>query len=388
MTSSTTPYSPAVESSDFQTGQVVPVVAAHLIHDFYTSSVPPLLPLLIDKFSLMLTHAGLLASMLQLPGILNPFFGYIADQVSVRYFVILAPAITGTAVSLIGVAPNFYALMVLLFVAGLSNASFHAPAPAMISRVSGRKIGFGMGLFMAAGELAAAIGPLVAVWVISIWTLEGYWRVIVLGWSASLILYLRMRSVPARPEKPGSFRALLPGIPTLFLPLAFYNLLRFPLLEGLTTYLPTYMTRLGVELWLAGGSLTIIMAAGVLGVLTIGPLSDRLGRKPVLVAANLGSFALTLVFLRTSGWLAGIALFVLGFFVMSTAPVLMAIVQEQFPQNRATANGIYMVTMFVLRPIGTLLVGFLGDSFGLERAIFWGAVISLLAIPAALKLPD
>lgn len=388
MTTQTTPYSSTIESSEFQTGQVVPVIAAHLTHDIYTSSVPPMLPLLIEKLSLSLTQAGLLSAMLQLPGILNPFFGYIADRVTIRYFVIFAPAVTGTAVSLIGIAPNFFAVAILLLVAGASNASFHAPAPAMISRVAGRKLGLGMGLFMAAGELASAIGPLIAVWAVSTWTLEGFWRLIVLGWTASLLLYLRMRSVPARPEKPGSFRALVPALTTLFLPLALYNLLRFPLLEGLTTFLPTYMTRTGAGLWLAGGSLTIIMVAAVGGVLTVGPLSDRFGRKPVLVVASLASFVLTVIFLNTSGWLAAATLFLLGFFIMSSTPVMMAIVQEQFPQNRATANGLYMTGMFVLRPVGTLLIGFLGDTFGLEKAIFWGAVISLLAIPFALKLPD
>jgi len=388
MTTQTAPLSPSVESSEFQTSQVAPIIAAHLVNDIYTSSVPSLLPLLIEKLSLTLTQAGLLSAMLQIPGILNPLFGYIADRVSVRYFVILAPAVTGTAISLVGIAPDFYALAILLFVAGISNASFHTPAPAMISRVSGRKLGLGMGLFMAAGELAAAIGPLTAVWVVTTWTLEGFWRLTVLGWTASLLLYLRLRGVPARQEKPGSVRALLPAFTALFLPLGFINLTRFPLVEGLTTFLPTYMTERGAGLWLAGGSLSIIMTAGVIGVLTIGPLSDRIGRKPVLVGAALISFILTLTFLKTSGWLSVAVLFILGYFSMSTPPVLMAIVQEQFPQNRAIANGIYMATMFFLRPIGTLLIGLLGDAFSLDHALLWGALISLLAIPAILKLPN
>ena len=387
MATQTTPLSPEVESSKFQTAQVAPVVAAHLVHDIYTSSVPSLLPLLIEKLSLMLTQAGLLSAMLQLPGILNPLFGYIADRVSVRYFVIFAPAVTGTAISLIGFAPDFFALAILLFVAGISNASFHTPAPAMISRVSGRKVGLGMGLFMAAGELASAIGPLIAVWVVTVWTLDGYWRIGILGWTASLLLYLRLRGVPARTEKPSSIRPLLPALTALFLPLGFINLARFPLVEGLTTFLPTYMTERGAGLWLAGGSLSIIMTAGVLGVLTIGPLSDRIGRKPVLIGAALVSFVLTILFLNTSGYVRIAVLFVLGYFSMSTPPVLMAIVQEQFPQHRATANGIYMATMFALRPLGTLLIGFLGDVFSLDHALLWGALISLLTIPAILKLP-
>lgn len=387
MTSQTAPIASTPESANFQTAQVVPVITAHLTHDIYTSSVAPLLPLLIEKLSLTLTQAGLLSSILQIPGILNPFIGYLADKVSVRYFVILAPAITGTAISLIGLAPNFFALAILLFVAGVSNASFHAPAPAMISRVSGRKLGLGMSLFMASGELAYAVGPLIAVWVVSVWTLEGFWRLIVLGWAASFMMYLRLRSVPGRTEKPGNIKAILPALTSLFLPMALFNLLRYPMIEGLTTFLPTYMTTRGADLWLAGASLSIIMIAGVAGVLSIGFISDRLGRKPVLIGVTVISFFLTLAFLRTSGWLTVVVLFVLGFFVMSTAPVMLAMVQEQFPNNRATANGIYMATNFVLRPVGTIMVGFMGDRFGLDQAILWGAVISLLSIAAIVRLP-
>ena len=84
----------------------------------------------------------------------------------------------------------------------------------------------------------------------------------------------------------------------------------------------------------------------------------------------------------------GAALFALGFFAMSTTPVLLAMVQEQFPKNRATANGILMATNFVLRPIGTIMVGWMGDRLGLQQAILWGAIFSLLSILPILKLPD
>jgi FSR family fosmidomycin resistance protein-like MFS transporter len=388
MTAETTPLNASPETTRFQTGQVVPVITTHLIHDMYTSSVSPLLPLIIEKLSLTLTQAGLLTSCLQIPGILNPLFGYIADKVSVRYFLILAPAITGTAISLIGLAPNAYALAILLLVAGTSTAAFHAPAPALIGRVSGRQVGLGMSLFMAGGELAYTIGPLLAVWAVTTWTLEGFWRTMVMGWAASFILFLRLRNVSAHSEKSGSLRAILPGLVTLFLPVALFNLFRYPLMEGLTTFLPTYMTTRGASLWMAGGSLSIIMSAGVLGVLSIGTVSDRLGRKTVLIGVTLISAALALAFLYTTGWVSVIVLFTLGFFVMSTTPVMLAMVQEQFPQNRATANGIYMATNFVLRPVGTVIVGFMGDHLGLQQAILWGALASLLCILPILKLPD
>ncbi len=372
----------------FQTAQVVPVITAHLTHDIYTSSVAPLLPVLIEKLSLSLTQAGLLTTFMQLPGIFNPFIGYIADKVSFRYFVILAPAVTGTIISSIGFAQNYATLAILLFCAGISTAAFHAPAPAFVGKVSGRRLGLGMSLFMAAGELAYAIGPLLAVWAVTTWTLDGFWRLAVLGWLASFFLYLRLRNFSASVEKPGSLRAIMPALPGLYLPIALFSLVRYPLMESLTTYLPILMKTRGASLWIAGASLSVLMVSGVAGVLLIGPASDRWGRKAVLIVVTIATTGLALLFLKASGWWTLVILIGLGFFSMSTNPIMMAIVQERFPNNRAMANGIYMMVSFVLRPIGTVAVGLMGDSIGLERAMFWGALISLGAIPAILALQN
>lgn len=388
MTSPSITYTPSAEDTTFQTGQALPIVGAHLIHDIYTGCVAPLLPVLIEKLSMSLTLAGSLTAIMQIPAVINPFIGYLADRLSVRYFIILAPAVTATAISLIGFAPSYFSLAVLLFTAGVSTACFHAPAPAMIGRVSGNRVGLGMSLFMAGGELAYTIGPLLAVWAVSTWTLDGFWRIVVLGWAASLILYWRLRDVKPRLEKPMGLPALLPGLTSLFIPMALVSLFRNPLLECLSTYLPTYMKTGGASLVIAGASLSVVQFAGFFGVLLSGSLSDRLGRKAVLLVSTLiGSF-LMLAFINAEGWLILPVLVGLGLSALSAAPILLAIVQEQFPRNRAVANGLFMMTVFLLRPTGTLFIGALGDRFGLETAFFWGALIYLLAVLPILALPE
>ena len=78
------------ETEDFKTDQVMTIVGGHFIHDTYTAFVAPLLPELIKKLSLNLTMVGSLTAFLQLPGLLNPFIGLLADKVSLRYFVIFS----------------------------------------------------------------------------------------------------------------------------------------------------------------------------------------------------------------------------------------------------------------------------------------------------------
>jgi FSR family fosmidomycin resistance protein-like MFS transporter len=378
---------PQAAEEGFETGQVLTIVGGHFIHDVYTAFVAPLLPLIIEKLSLSLTLAGSLTAILQLPGLLNPFIGYLADKVSLRYFVILAPAVTATLISGMGFAPSYFALATILFVTGISVAAFHAPAPAMIAEVSGKQVGLGMSLFMAGGELARTVGPILAVWAVSTWTLDGFYRIVVLGWAASFVLYIRLKNINARPVRNGSARAILPYLRTLFLPLLFITLFRNFIMTSLSVYLPTFMNREGASLFVAGAALSIYELAGVAGALTSGTLSDRMGRKFILLAAALSSAAIMLVFLNVHGWMQVVVLLVLGFTNLSTTPVLLATVQEHLPKNRAVGNGLYMSVNFLMQLVTILGVGLLGDRFGLRAAFFWSAILSLLAIPPILALP-
>jgi len=301
--------------------------------------------------------------------------------------VILAPAVTATLISSIGFAPSYFALAIILFVSGISVAAFHAPAPAMIAEISHKKVGLGMSLFMAGGELGRSVGPLLAVWAVSTWTLDGFYRIVVLGWAASLVLYLRLKDIPARPARNGSPRAILPLLKTLFLSLMLITLFRNFMITSLSVYLPTFMNTEGASLLVAGSALAIYQLAGVAGALTSGTLSDWMGRKFILLAAALSSAAIMLVFLNVNGWIQAVVLLLLGFTSLSTTPVLLATVQEHLPNNRAVGNGLFMSINFLMQLLSILVVGLLGDHFGLRTAFFWSAILSLLAIPPILALP-
>jgi FSR family fosmidomycin resistance protein-like MFS transporter len=373
---------------EFQTDQVLSIISGHFVHDTFSAFVAPLLPLIIEKLSLSLTLAGSLWSFTQLPAFLNPFIGYLADKLSLRYFLILAPAVTATLMSLLGLAPNYLTLAIILSAAGVSIAAFHAPAPPMIARISGDKLGRGMSLFMAGGELGRTVGPLLIVWAVSIWTLDGYYRIMVLGWVTSLILYWRLHDVPAQSDKRQNLRAMLPAVRRLFVPLLGIVVPRAFMLTALAVYLPTFMSRQGASLWVAGASLSIWELAGIGGALTGGTLSDRVGRKTVLLVAIATSSMLMFIFLNVSGWLLVPVLLALGFTALSTTPVMLAMVQEGVPHNRAMANGLFMSMTFLIRPLAAFIIGLLGDSLSLRSAFYISTIITLLAIPMIFFLPE
>ena len=373
--------------NEFHTEQVLTIASGHFVHDVYGAFLAPLLPLIIEKMSLTLTLAGSLSALLQFPSILTPLIGHYADKYNLRYLVIIAPALSATAMSAMGLAPNYSMLALLIIVAGIGSAFWHAPAPAMVAQISGQRVGKGMSWFMGAGEMARTVGPLVAVWAASSWALEGMFRVVVIGWATSLVLFLRLHDVPLNVRAQGSLQSILPKLRTLFLPLFVIIFFRMFMVACMTTYLPTFMSLQGSTLWMAGGSLSILELAGVIGALSSGTLSDRLGRKSVLLGITILAPLLMLTFLTVSGWLLAPVLFLYGFVSIAPGPVFLALVQDHFPGNRAVSNGLYISMNFLLRSLAMLLVGVAGDIFGLETAFVGSAFLSLLGVVGILMLP-
>jgi len=378
-------------TGSFQTDRVLTLTGGHLIHDMFTSFVAPLLPLIIQKLSLSLTLAGSLVAFQQLPSLINPFMGLLADRISLRWFAILAPAITATAMSLIGVAPSYTVLVILLLVAGLSTAAWHVPAPVMVRRVSGQQVGQGMSFLMLGGELAYTIGPLLAVAAVSWWGLEGTWRLIPLGIAASVILYWRLHDADARPAENGNNNGSWAGswreLRLVMLPLAGIIVAQGFMSAALATYLPTFLSKEGASLWLAGSAYSTMQAAAAAGSLATGTLSDRLGRRRVLAFALIAGPALMLLFLAARGWEIFPILAALGMTGLATTPVQLTLVQEYSRDHPATANGIYMATSFAGRSLIIIAVGVMADHWGLRPTFQACALLSFAAAPFVLLLP-
>lgn len=358
------------------------IAGGHFVHDTYTAFVPPLLPILQERFLLSYQQAGLLAVFLQLASLLNPLIGYLADRVSLRYFVILAPALTATLVTLLGLAPNYLSLALLLLAAGVSVAAFHAPAPAMIGQLAGSRVGTAMSVFMAAGELGRTLGPLVVVWAVETFLLEGVWRLAFVGWAVSLVLFWRLRRIPARPA-PGS--RLLPWrrARRVFPALSWMLLMRSLMLAALTTFLPLFVVDVrGGGLWIAAAALSVLEGAGVVGALLTGTLSDRFGRVRTLLLLSVLAPLLMLLFLVAPPWATVPLLIALGLTAISPTPVFLALVQEEFTEQRALANGTFLALNFLIRALGIWGIGQIADSSGLERAFLWSALVAPLALPA------
>jgi len=376
----------------FNRTEVLTISLAHFAHDIFSSFLAPLLPLIIEKLGLSLSMVAFLDIIRRLPALFNPLLGLIAERSDVKYFVILTPSITAISMSLLGLAPSYFILVLLLAVAGISSALFHIPSPTMIKQSSGEETGRGMSYFMVGGEFARTLGPILITSAVSWWGLEGSYRLMPIGIISSLLLYIRFKDfnthIKAKKLEKGDVKAVIKTHQNLFWFLAVFILFNAALKSSLSLYLPVYLVNNGNSLWYAGIALSILQFSGVVGVFFSGRISDRLGRDRILLLSSLGSVLFMALFLYTQNI---IILGILGLFVFAPAPVLMALVQDTNSPMPTFMHSIYMGINFGLSSVIVLMIGFLGDNIGLNQTYIVCNILgigTLLSVVFILKVPS
>ena len=286
----THPPSASPARDEFQTGQIATITGGHTVHDAFSAFFPPLLPHIQTQLGLSYSQIGHVNAIMQIPFLLTLVLGWLADRFSIRYFVIFTPGITATLVVCLGILPSYPLLLAATLLLGLSVAAFHAPAPAMISNVSGRRVGLGMSLFMGTGELGRTIGPLVAAVGVAWIGVQGLWQLCIVGWLTTAALYWRLHMVGAKSQQratPHSLQVFVAQAAPMMALLTLMVVGRTFLQTAFTTYLPLYMRDVrGLTTFTEGAvTLSILEGAGVLGALLAGYLADHVPRRALLLTA-------------------------------------------------------------------------------------------------------
>jgi len=376
-----------------QKNQVLTISFAHLAHDTYSAFLAPILPLLIEKLGMTLVMSAFLDIARKLPSLLNPFFGLLAERTDARYFVIISPALTALSMSLLGWADSYALLVVLLITSGISSTLFHIPSPGIIKASSGGNIGRGMSYYMVGGELARTVGPLLITGAVSLWGLEGTWRLMPFGFVASLILYYRLKDFKftqnkftKKSEKGDAMKEVKRFLP-LFSVMGGFMFFQSAMKMATTLYLAVYLTQNGFSIWYASIALSVLQFFGVIGTFLSGNISDKIGRQKTLVIMSSGAAITMSLFIWSSNiYVMFTLLAFLGIFMFANGPVMLSIIHEIDTKMPTFINSVYMSINFSISSIVVLAMGFFGDKVGLDITYTIASVLAFFAIPFALSI--
>jgi FSR family fosmidomycin resistance protein-like MFS transporter len=115
--------------------------------------------------------------------------------------------------------------------------------------------------------------------------------------------------------------------------------------------------------------------------------SDRIGRRPVLIAGLAVGVPVMLAGLLVPPGIVQAGLLALaGFCLLSATPVQLVAMQEMLPEHRSVAVGLtyFMTTSGAI--VATLVVGALGEARGLSTALPIAVLTAALALPLLLVL--
>jgi MFS transporter, FSR family, fosmidomycin resistance protein len=364
--------------------------SGHFATDFSNGALPALLPFLKDRFSLSYTAVGgvILASQAS-SSLIQPLFGLWSDRRGAMWLLPAGVAIAGVGIALAADAPSYWLVLLLVLISGLGSAAYHPEGSKFAGFVSGRKRASGMAWFSIGGNLGFALGPIATTAVVAAFDLRGG---LILAVPALLVAAGFLVSAPYlrgfAPE-PGAPRAptgsddpfamkLLLGVVAL----------RSVAWFGLVTFVPLWEVSLGHSKSHGNHLLALMLFAGGVGTLALGPLADRFGRRSVLLASVFATGPLVLVFVLAGGVVGAIALALVGVSVVGTFGVTMVMGQEYMPRHVGTASGLVIGLSVGLGGVAAVGLGRLADMTSLRTALFVAAAAPLLASVLALLLPS
>ncbi|RPJ16179.1 MAG: MFS transporter [Desulfobacteraceae bacterium] len=365
----------------------------HFTGDFYHSFISPLLPVLIEKYSLTLTQAGLIAGISRfLAFVVQPPVGYLADRYKSRAFVLGGPLIVVVSTSLVGIAPSYAVLLLLVSASSIGSSIFHPTAAGMISTYSGRNFSFSMSIFNMGGTFAFGVGPLFITWIVAHYGLEATPYTVFLGLAVMYYLY---KTVPMPVGEGlgnlgliGSIKEVFGSVWKSIALIWLVMVLRAFVSQSFLTFFPVLYSREGHSLVSVGLLVAIFTVAGSISGLFAGHMADRMGFKPVFYITHFLTPPCMLLLLYLPGNWVYLGSMLAGFFVLATLPLGVTMAQKLAPGGKSMASSLMMGLAWGTGGVLTPVTGKLCDIFTIKPVLSFIAFIPFLTLLLIRLIPE
>jgi FSR family fosmidomycin resistance protein-like MFS transporter len=362
-----------------------------MVIDINGGSIAALLPFL--KSALSLTYASSAAVILTAnvtSSLVQPVFGYFADQTARRWILPVSVFLASLGVALTGFAGSYPILLGLILISGLGIASYHPEGYRTATQVAGARKATGVSIFSTGGNLGIALGPPIITALVTAFGLPGTFGMLIPGTITALLLaavlprFAPTESLHEKHEVTGAGKNSFYGMTILILVVT----LRSWTQTGFSTLVPFYyLDVLKGDPRMVGTLLAVFLGSGAVGTLMAGPIADRFGVRNYAVGVFLLATPLAIAFLFARGIWIYLVLGALGFVLISTFTVTIVLAHKYMPRNLGMASGMIVGFATGAGGVGATVLGSVADHMGLRSALWISALMPLAAFAVSLLLP-
>src|SRR5215469_4507494 len=377
------------------------ITASCLARLSYQMARSPVLPRFAESLGAAPELIGMIVAASTVTGVLFKLpAGALSDLFGRRRVMLLGAVFFAVPPFLYPFAENAASLLALRFVHGFATAIFSPVAAAYVAGLSDARRGARLGWFSSATDVGATAGPLIGGLVLyatasfaASYLVVGLIGVLALG-AALLVPETETRIASGEsslPMRAVEFRHGLHNVLTTpaVLTAAAAEAAMYLGFGAFLGFLPLYARAAGLNDATIAVVLTLELTIAVVAKPFAGSLSDRLGRKPVIV---LGLFAcaaaLPLIFrtMSLAGLLATVPL--LGFGVAAVTPATNALIADLVAtRHLGTGMGVFGTIWDIGEAAGPILAGILIGQIGYEGAFdVIAAIIAMVAAAFAARI--
>ncbi|MFJ5792592.1 MFS transporter [Lysinibacillus sp. NPDC093197] len=374
---------------------MIAIAVAHLINDTMQSVIPAMFPILKSELGLTFTQIGLISFVLNMfASALQPIVGYVSDKKPMPYALPIGMISSFIGISILAFTTQYWVIIIAVLFLGLGSAIFHPEGSRVSFMAAGSKRGLSQSIYQVGGNSGQALAPLISAYILDIFGQRGAAFVLIATTIGIILLskiakwYKKQLELERLSKKKRTLVSSLPPLTkkqvgialtllfTIIFARSFYT-------TNITSFYVFYlMDHYNVSLRLGQILIFTFMAFGVVGTFFGGSLSDRIGRKNVILLSVVVPMPFCLALPYVPLWIAAIFLVIIGTLIMISFSVTVVYAQELVPTKIGTMAGLTTGFAFGMGAIGAIVIGVLMDHKGIDFTMLIVSLLPLLLLVA------